>query len=774
MLHYRMLQICFFTLVLLVMNNSFGQEDTKEDRLRFSMKSEWTDDVKNTDIWNQYPRPQLDRGDWVNLNGLWKYAITPITNNIPTEYDGEIRVPFAVESELSTVKKIVDSEQLLWYQTIFSIKDLGTEERIHLNFGAVDWQATVYVNGKVVGGHKGGYTAFSLDITSYLSNQEQQELVVRVWDPTDTGTQARGKQVLKPRGIWYTPVTGIWQTVWIERTGRDYVKQLKTTTDIDNSVLKITAYLPMVSTALKMICKVTAEEKVIASQEISISAGSDLVGLEIPIPNAKLWSPENPFLYDLEISLINDSGELVDKVKSYFGMRKISLGKDANGYTRILLNNVPVFQFGLLDQGWWPDGLYTPPTEKAMMHDVEMTKKWGFNMLRKHVKVESARFYYNCDKMGMLVWQDMPNGSLSNKLGMTPKQDIEAVMDNGHSLQFEKELKEMIDQLSFSPSIVVWVPFNEGWGQYDTERIASWVESYDPSRLCDAPSGWVDRNVGSILDGHIYPGPGMPDPTDDRASVIGEFGGLGWPVKNHMWWDKKNWGYLTLSDQSKLQDRFSVLIKDLVGLKSRGLSAAIYTQTTDIEGEVNGLMTYDRKVVKIAPEVTQKLFAPLYRPAQRKRIVLKDSEDEPQRWRVSYKNNETDWETSSFNDSDWEEKVAPFGSFDNVYIPVGSHWASDKDLYARKSFYLDEVPLEINLKYFLHHAAMDIYVNGKKIASLEHERGNPQHYSNKLIEGADKFLTKGKNVIAIKVKSQEEKCSFDMGIYEAALIGAGR
>jgi hypothetical protein len=766
----KLTKLMMALLGLLFTTNIIAQDQTEQEVLKYSMSSKWTNEVNTGQPWDLYPRPQMRRAEWTNLNGSWEYAITDQSEELPKQYDGKILVPFAVESALSGVKKLVGPEKHLWYRTSFSLPSPATDEIWQLHFGAVDWEATIYVNGQIVGGHKGGYTPFSFNISPYLKKKGKQELIVRVWDPTDAGTQARGKQVRDPRGIWYTPVTGIWQTVWLEKTPADHIRSIRTMPDIDRNRLGVELKTSDLSQAVKASLSIRAAGREVAKTEVSLPAGSQAEGLEIALPTPRLWSPEDPFLYDLNVELYTASGQLIDQVESYFGMRKISLGKDPNGYTRIMLNNQPVFQFGLLDQGWWPDGLYTAPTEEALMYDVEMTRDFGFNMLRKHVKVEPARYYYNCDRMGMLVWQDMPNGNYFNELRVAPESKQDAERPLSSALQFEGELKEMIDYFHAFPSIVTWVPFNEGWGQYDTERIAGWVKNYDPSRLCIAPSGWADRGVGDIIDVHIYPGPGMEAPEKDRASVLGEFGGLGYPVPDHMWWDKRNWGYLTFQDQATLESRFTDLINDLVGLKSCGLSAAVYTQTTDVEGEVNGMMTYDRQVIKIAPEITRSLFAPLYRSAWNKRTLLEDAESEAQSWYISREGPAADWQKPEFDATAWHSATVPLSSFDNPFLPTATQWGPEETLYLRRSFYLNENYENINLKYYLHQAEIDVFINGKEVTHLQHEGGRKRHYTNKLIDGANAFLRKGRNVIAVRLKRQAEECTFDLGIYSAALV----
>ncbi|UGU15875.1 beta-galactosidase [Sinomicrobium kalidii] len=738
----------------------------EEDVLKFSLQTPWTGDVNPENVWDEYPRPQMKRDNWKNLNGLWKYAILPVSEEFPTRFQGEILVPFAVESELSRVKKLVGKDNNLWYQTNFTVPEHSKNEKIHLNFGAVDWEATVFINGKKAGEHRGGFTPFSLDITRYLK-EGRQTLTVKVWDPTDAGTQPRGKQVADPKGIWYTPVTGIWQTVWLEKTAADHIRTVKNTPFIDDALLKSELTFSDLSHEVILKIKALSDGKEIASASRELKRGQQQAAFQLKIPDQILWSPENPHLYNLEIQLLKN-GEIIDEVSSYFGMRKISLGKDKNGYTRILLNNKPLFQFGLLDQGWWPDGLYTAPSVEAMMYDVEMTEKWGFNMLRKHVKVEPAVYYYECDKMGMLIWQDMPNGNYFKDLRIQAWEEKDAQRTGGSARQFEKELKEMMDYFHTFPSIVVWVPFNEGWGQYDTERVTKWVENYDPSRLTDSPSGWTDRGVGDIIDVHLYPGPGMEFPEEKRAAVIGEFGGIGWAVNDHIWWNKKNWGYLTLKGQKEYKERFTALMRDLTGLKSFGLSAAIYTQTTDVEGEVNGLMTYDRKVLKLPPEETRPLIAPLYKKPGRFRTIIPDSEHTPNAWKAAYDVN-PDWTGDLKQTKGWQEQKAPFSSYNNYFLPDGTAWKTRKDLCLFKTFDLDRVPEEIILRYYLDKASMKVYLNGQPVTSEKHEGGRKRHYRNQLIANARKYLKRGKNTMAIRVQPQNENHAFDLGLYRAEI-----
>src|SRR4051812_28144877 len=555
------------------------------------LKTRWSKDVSPDKVLPEYPRPQMVRKDWTNLNGLWEYAIRPEAEKKPAKWDGEILVPFAVESALSGVKKPVQPDQKLWYRRTFLGRPLTQGKRLLLNFGAVDWKCTVWVNDKQVGEHSGGYDPFTFDITDAL-REGDNELIVAVSDPTDSGYQPHGKQWLKPHGIWYTAVTGIWQTVWLEPVPKKYIRSVAVTPDIDKGLAKFTVKLSSPGEVLV---------RVLDGRKQKVEAIADHTErMALWMHDAKYWSPEEPFLYDLQIELL-DGDKVVDKVESYFGMRKIEIKKDADGLNRLWLNNKVLFQYGPLDQGWWPDGLYTAPTDEALKYDIEMTKRFGMNMARKHVKVEPDRWYYWCDKLGLLVWQDMPSGETGRS---------EEAKEN-----FFRELRAIIAALESHPSIVMWVPFNEGWGQHDTREVVAWIKRYcDLSRPVNEASGWNDQHSGDVSDMHSYPGPGMREPEKERVGVLGEFGGLGMPVHGHTWQQEKNWGYVTYDSKEKLTDAYVALLTAMRPLIGRGLSAAVYTQTTDVEVEVNGLMTYDREIVKMdLPRIkaaAQKLYSP--------------------------------------------------------------------------------------------------------------------------------------------------------------------
>ena len=489
---------------------------------------------------------------------------------------------------------MINEKEELWYQRTFDVPSAWRSKQILLHFGAVDWKAEVWVNDVKVGEHTGGFTPFYFDITSVL-NKGNNDLVVKVWDPSDRGEQPRGKQIANPHGIWYTPVTGIWQTVWLEPVATQYITNLKTTPDIDNNSVKV-----------EVAANTTSADKV----EVKVFDGKNLVAkgaalngvpVELAMPaNAKLWSPDSPFLYNMEVTLYKD-GKAIDQVKSYTAMRKFSIRKGQNGITRLQLNNKDYFQFGPLDQGWWPDGLYTAPTDEALVYDLKKTKDFGYNMVRKHVKVEPARWYTHCDQLGLIVWQDMPNGGPSPQWqARNYFNGTEVIRSAAFEANYRKEWKEIIDCLYSYPSIAVWVPFNEAWGQFKTPEIVAWTKEYDPSRLVNPASGGNHYTCGDILDLHHYPGPNMFLYDPRRATVLGEYGGIGLVVEGNTWVnDKKNWGYVKFNTSDEVTNEYIKYGKHLLELIRKGFSAAVYTQTTDVEGEINGLMTYDRKVIKM-------------------------------------------------------------------------------------------------------------------------------------------------------------------------------
>ena len=534
------------------------------------LMTRWAKDVSPDKVLIEYPRPQMVRGDWLSLNGLWDVKLGDGT-------ESPILVPFPIESALSGVMKHSDR---MTYRRNFEVPPGWSGRRILLHFGAVDWETKVSVNGKEIGSHRGGYDGFSFDITAALNSVGRQQIQVEVFDPTDLGGQPRGKQKLKSGSIMYTPSSGIWQTVWLEPVSENHIDALKMVPDLDGGFLKLTV------TGHGAVHAVVSD----SGREIAQVSGAAGSELKLAIPDPKRWSPDSPFLYDLRVTL-KSNDQVVDSVTSYFGMRKISLGKDKKGVTRMMLNGEFVFQVGPLDQGFWPDGIYTAPTDDALRFDVEETKRFGFNVTRKHIKVEPDRWYYWCDKLGLLVWQDMPSvNSYTDK-----PQPIDKP-------QFKTELVRMVQQCWNHPSIIMWVVFNESQGQHDTEALVSEVKALDPSRLVNNASGDTDKQCGDVIDKHSYPGPESPKPEKDRAAVLGEFGGLGLPIEGHTW-SQKTWGYKDTKNMQDLTLGYEKLLEKswLLNAES-GLSAVIYTQLTDVESECNGLMTYDREVRKISHE----------------------------------------------------------------------------------------------------------------------------------------------------------------------------
>ena len=558
------------------------------------LKTKWASEIDVSNVLPEYPRPIMERAEWQNLNGLWNYAILPAGKQTPASFDGQILVPFAVESSLSGVQKNVGRDNELWYERTFTVPSKWNNNRVLLHFGAVDWKADVWVNNVKVGQHTGGYTPFSFDITPALA-KGKNTLTVRVWDPTDQGFQPRGKQVNKPEGIWYTPVSGIWQTVWLEPVPEKYIENIRITPDIDKKTLTVKALVNAASSTDKIEVIVKENGKVVASAQ-SINN----LPLEIAMPeNMKLWSPDSPSLYDLEVTLW-EGGKALDKVNSYTAMRKYSMKRDDKGIVRLQLNNNDLFQFGPLDQGWWPDGLYTAPTDEALAYDIVKTKEWGFNMIRKHVKVEPARWYNHCDRLGMIVWQDMPNGDRGSEWQMHRYFDgVERIRSAESEANFRKEWKEIMDYLYSYPSVGVWVPFNEAWGQFKTVEIVEWTKQYDPTRLVNPASGGNHFQVGDMVDLHNYPHPALYLYDAQRATVLGEYGGIGFANKEHLWEPNRNWGYVQFNSSKEVTDEYVKYAEQLKQLIRQGFSAAVYTQTTDVEIEVNGLMTYDRKLVKV-------------------------------------------------------------------------------------------------------------------------------------------------------------------------------
>jgi glycosyl hydrolase family 2 len=708
------------------------------------LQTRWAPDVSADRVWPEYPRPQLERARWTNLNGTWDYAITASDAERPSSFTGRILVPFPIESQLSGAGVWVAPDQRLWYRRTFTAPERGAGGRVLLNFGAVDWQAAVFVNGTRVGEHRGGYDPFTVDITDQLRSGDQ-ELVVAVRDPTDDGQQPRGKQVRRPRGIWYTAVTGIWQTVWLESVPATYVTALKIEPDLDNRRVRVTVATNGAFTGVGTPFQIVVRA---AGREVARARGNsvlDLTAVTIQLPTVHKWSPSDPFLYTLRVSL--NSG---DDVASYFGMRSVAVRADAKGVRRLFLNGEPLFQLGLLDQGWWPDGLYTAPSDAALAFDIQKTKDLGFNLIRKHVKVEPDRWYYHADRLGMLVWQDMP--SADNK-GPDAEQE------------FADELQHVVDALRNHPSIVMWVPFNEGWGQHATEGHVAWLKRYDPTRLVDNTSGWTDMRVGDVVDLHAYPGPAMPPPEKLRAAVLGEFGGLGLPIERHTWLDRGNWGYRSFTSLDDLNTAYQDLLAQLRLHAGDGLAAAIYTQTTDVEIEVNGVMTYDRAVTKLSAEsiaANRRLSQPppviTHLVAASDRAVGRS----PQTWRYATSAPAGDWFQPSFDDAAWQSGPAGFGAKDTPFAHVGTEWKTP-DIWLRLTVDLPSAASAVSphLRVF-HDDDAEVYVNGVLAATLPGANGGFTYVP--LAAAARAALRDGRNTIAVHARQVGGGQFIDVGI----------
>jgi hypothetical protein len=706
----------------------------------------WAKEVDPKKPLPEYPRPQLQRKDWQNLNGLWDYAIAPKDEEKPNEFSGKILVPFPIESALSGVMKQVGESNRLWYRRTFRITGDWAEKRVLLNFGGVDWDSTVWVNGKKAGSHQGGYDAFNFDITEALQRDGENEILVSVFDPSDAGPQPRGKQVRKPGGIWYTPVTGIWQTCWLEPVNEISIERLKLTPNIDENTLQLEAHLRGNADGVEIEAEALEGRRMIVK-----TSGTSGMPFLIKIRNPKLWSPEDPHLYGLKLR-VKKGGQQLDLVESYFAMRKSSLIRDDKGVLRMALNNKPYFQFGPLDQGWWPDGLYTAPTDDALRYDIEVTKKLGFNMARKHVKVEPERWYYWCDKLGLLVWQDMPSGDKSARWQGPSGFDGEEMKRSEESATiYRKELKALIDGRYNHPCIVTWVPFNEGWGQFDTTKVLNWTKAYDPTRLVDGASGGNHFPAGDILDHHQYPGPGVPKFVTDRAMVLGEFGGLGLPVRGHTWQSEKNWGYRSFTNAAGLTEAYLKLIKNLHPLLGdAGLSAAIYTQTTDVEVEINGFMTYDRAMIKMDPKVVARANRKMYTPPPPlpvTKVLLPTAKQQPAGWNYTTNTPPEGWIKGGFDDSAWPTGNAGFGTAGTPGAVIGTTW-NTSDIWIRRTF---EIPTGIkieNLNLVLHHDEdAEVYINGEQVFKVNGYTGNYEEVP--LVGKAAKALKPGKNVISI-------------------------
>ncbi|WP_238596542.1 glycoside hydrolase family 2 protein [Abditibacterium utsteinense] len=706
----------------------------------------------------EYPRPQLVRSAWLNLNGIWQYQSGAQSDLLPTgqKLSSQILVPYPVESALSGV---MEHHDRIWYKRSFNVPAKWNSQRVKLNFGAVDYEAEVFINGQSLGVHFGGYEQFSYDITRYLKAKGPQELIVRVFDPTEAGGQPRGKQTTQPGGIMYTPTTGIWQTVWLEPVAKTAIQNLHMIPDVDKRQIRMTVNASGASPQTRAAVSILDSGKVIKT--VTLKPG---VETAISLPNPKLWSPDRPFLYNVKASLFTKKGNTQnysDSVTSYFGMRKISIGV-SGGVPKMLLNNKFVFQMGPLDQGFWPDGLYTAPTDEALKYDLVMTKKLGFNMTRKHIKVEPARWYYHADKLGLLVWQDMPSPNSYT--------DRPAPLDK---VAFEKQLDATITTHWNSPAIVMWVIYNEGQARHDTAQLVARAKRLDPSRLTNRDSGAGnetddgDGTVGDTDDVHNYPPPAAPlrPASTMQALECGEYGGTSYVVKGHTW-KGDGWGYTSVPTQRDLEDLYGEYSEMLQGFRDQqGLSAAVYTQITDVEIEVNGLMTYDR-IPKVDPAQIAlanhfNYVVPTYRP------IVETSQETPQTWQYTISTPSENWTQLGFDDSNWQTGQGAFGGAMEGGPRITTSWESD-DIWLRRTFNPGTLSAEqiaqLVVRNF-HDDDIEVFING---VSAYKSGGATHTYENKTMseEARRAILPNTTNILAVHCHENAGDQHVDVGIYQ--------
>ena len=728
--------------------------------------TKWARQVTPDNAWDEYPRPLLQRENWTRLNGLWNYAMTAKDAAEPGNWAGEILVPYAPESALSGVGKTLEPNQALWYERGFTAKK-NEGKRTLIHFEAVDYECTVWLNGKELGKHTGAHTPFSFNATAALKDGENI-LRVRVHDATG-GFQLVGKQKLNPEGIWYTRVSGIWQTVWMEEVNARAIEDLDFAGDIKSGTIAVRAKLSGPAAAGEKL-KVTATIK---GQPAGSAEGSG--NLSIKIANPQLWSPEAPNLYDVKVELLDGGGTVLDSATSYTALRELGKAKDKNGNWRFTLNGKPIFHWGPLDQGWWPDGLLTPPSEEAMISDIDYLKAAGFNMIRKHIKVEPRRYYYHCDKVGMMMWQDQvsqgygpksePKDSNPPWTRMAPNPKEGEWTDEAHK-QFVVEYQRMVDHLKDQPCIVVWSPFNEAWGQHRTMEVGKMAVAYDKTRPINIASGGNFWPVGDIADEHAYPDPAFPIADkrfDDYVKVVGEFGGHGWPVKGHLWdATKENWGYGGLPQSlDEWKQRYTKSINVLSGLRRQGIAAGVYTQTTDVEGEINGLLTYDREE-KIPASWLKPLHDKLLATADATTYapILATSEQQAQSWKYTTESPGAGWESPGFDDKAWKEGKAGFGSRGTANAKVSTEWTTPS-IWLRREFDVAAEPKGDPVLRIFHDEDATVILNGTEIAKLG---GHTTGYA--LVEIDAKALKIGKNVIAIEVKQTKGGQFIDAGIMD--------
>lgn len=698
--------ICLFAFLLVAAISNAQNFSIKKAPLM----TKWANDLDIKNPLPEYPRPQMVRKEWMNLNGLWEFDSAHKDDVVPVgkKLRGKILVPFPLESALSGV---MEHHDRLWYRRTFSVPQKWDGKRIIMHFGAIDWESEIFINGKSLGMHKGGYDEIIHDITPYLI-KGKQEVIVRVFDPTEGYGQPRGKQEIPPHGllIMYTPVTGIWQTVWIEPVRDCSIKSLKLIADVDNHRLKLLADTS--GTAKNTIIKATMRDSKNILGVVSGNAGTELY---IPIKNAKLWSPQSPFLYDLSIELKSGAATL-DKVESYFGMRKISV-EQVGDHTKIFLNNKPIYNLGFLDQGFWPDGIYTAPTDAALKFDIQIQKDFGYNMVRKHIKIEPLRWYYWADKLGIMVWQDMPSAN-SYKHNPPPVD----------TLEYRKELERMVEGRFNSPSIICWVLYNETQGQKTddginlTQRMVDVVRAKDPNRLINPASDNIYKDyIGDILDYHSYPAPKIIE-SKTMATACGEFGSVGLVLQGHEWLPGKGVSGIMTTTGKKLEDIYEGYINMLSDFKSsNGMSGAVFTQLADVEQEINGFLSYDRISKVDIPKIKAINEKLIYQTITSKDAILPDASFSAQTWKFTNVQPSDDWMKTSFNDAMWQSGKAGFGAGAPPNSVINTEW-NTADIWLRNDFKLSSIqPGDLkNLSFRIYYDDdYEIYINGILAASAK-------------------------------------------------------
>ena len=746
--------------------------------------TEWGERLTPENAWRGYPRPQMVRQNWTNLNGLWQYAITPDGVNaagVPQTWDGEILVPFAVESALSGVGRNLEPKDLLWYRRTFEA-NVKTGERLLLNIEQSDYRTQVLVNGIEVGlPHEGGQVAFSYDITDFVRCGEN-ELVLSVWDPTGDFIGATGKQSLKPESIWYTRASGVTGTVWLETVPATHLENLLITPDFARGQVAVRLDCAGSVRRAKGRVEVLRGGKVIAKGEVADWREPVVLGLPRPLAP---WSPDSPELYDLRLTVTDPVAKTRDVVTSYFGLRSLTVEKEPAGNLALYLNGKRCFLNGTLDQGWWPDSLLTPPSDEAMAFDIKTLKRLGFNMMRKHIKVEPRRYYALCDKLGIMVLQDMPSGGGS------------ALARYGN---YRRELQDVIDHLVNVPSIVMWVPYNESWGEpgeFLVHQTLAWVKRHDPTRLVDGPSGWNDYEGGrgprgqtahkpqgvpeaaDLVDKHDYStSPSHYELNDRRASFLGEYGGLGYRVADHAW-GKSGWGYngdSSRADPKVMQEKLIILLNHIAGLARKGLVGSVYTQTTDIEDEHNGLMSYDRKVVKFDVEAVAQANARIlkngemgFEPVVRTQLFPRLDKN-PSSWRWTTEKPSDGWTNPDYDDGAWRRSAGGFGSRMipegvNTKATLATEWTSE-NLWLRRTFTLDRLPDNLREAVFemFHDEDVEIWLNGTKILSSGGWNSDWEAFpvDAQLFR---KAVRRGRNVLAVSVRQKKGGQYFDTGLF---------